>query len=129
MATKKVKATKVSKVTKKVKTTKAKTKTIKTKAIKGGKTMSKNQPPKKTDEKCVWLLGTPCSGDTYEVEMFDHQIRIPICEGHLEQHKEIMTLHKNKYDVEEILNQTPEWRKQETLTLKLSGLDNDEVDL
>jgi hypothetical protein len=31
-------------------------------------------------------------------------------------------LFNNRYDVEEILNQTAEWRKQEALTITLSGL-------
>ena len=83
----------------------------------------------KPDEACVWHIGTPCSeNDTTWQEMFNHQIRIPICGDHFEQHKEIMLLHKNGYDVEEILNATPEWRKQEVLTLKLSGLETGEVE-
>ena len=81
------------------------------------------------EEKCVWLIGTPCSdNDTTWKEMFNHQIRIPICANHFEQHLEIMLLHKNGYDVEEILNATPEWRKQEVLTIKLSGLDSGDVE-
>ena len=81
------------------------------------------------DEKCVWHIGTPCSeNDTTWQEMFNHQIRIPICADHFAQHKEIMLLHKNGYDVEEILNATPEWRKQEVLTLTLSGLETGEVE-
>jgi hypothetical protein len=83
----------------------------------------------KPDEKCVWHIGTPCSdNDTDWKEMFNHQIRIPICANHYEQHLEIMLLHKNSYDVEEILNATPEWRRAEVLTLKLSGLETGEVE-
>jgi hypothetical protein len=84
---------------------------------------------KKEELKCVWHIGTPCCGEVKEVEMFGHQIRIPICENHVAEHKEIMLLNKNGYDVEEILNQTAEWRKQETLTLQLSGLDSGDVEL
>jgi hypothetical protein len=84
---------------------------------------------KKEELKCVWHLGSNCTGEITEQELFNHQIRIPICECHLAEHKEIMLLHKNGYDVEEILNQTTEWRKQEVLTLQLSGLDSGEVDL
>lgn len=81
---------------------------------------------KKTTEACVWQIGTPCGGEVREAELFDHQIRIPICENHLQEHEDIMLLHKNKYDVEEILNQKAEQRRQEVLTLKLSGLQTDE---
>jgi len=78
----------------------------------------------------VWNLGTPCGGKLLTTEFFDHQIRIPICEGHVEEHKIILLLYKNGYDVEEILNQTAEWRKQEALTIQLSGLANiDDVEV
>ena len=40
-----------------------------------------------------------------------------------------MILHKNDYDVEEILQQSPDYRKGEVLVLKLSGLDKCDVDL
>lgn len=85
-----------------------------------------------TNEKCIWILDTPCS-ETGIIEkkdwkaMFDGQIRIPICSDHFKQHKEIMLLHKNGYDVEEILNATPEWRKRECLTIVLSNIDTDDV--
>lgn len=87
------------------------------------------QPNISTDEKCVWQIGTPCGGETTQKEFFNHQIRIPVCGNHLNEHREIMVLHKNGYDVEEILNQTPEWRKQEVLTLELSGLETGNVEL
>ena len=38
-------------------------------------------------------------------------------------------LHKNGYDVEEILQQTPEYRKGEALVLKLAGLADDDIEL
>lgn len=79
--------------------------------------------------KCVWNMGTPCSGKVNERKLFQQQIKVPMCEAHLEQHKEVMLLHKNGYDVEEVLQQTPEYRKKEVLTLQLSGLDTDEVEI
>jgi hypothetical protein len=79
--------------------------------------------------KCVWNMGTDCSDDVKEVEFFNAQIKVPVCGNHVEQHKYVMILHKNGYDVEEILQQTPEYRKGEVLVLKLSGLDDSEVDL
>jgi hypothetical protein len=82
--------------------------------------------------KCVWLMGDPCSedaSDAPEFEIFAKQIKVPMCAHHLEQHTHIMVLAKNGYDIETILNETPEYRKQEVLVLKLSGLDVSQVDL
>lgn len=79
--------------------------------------------------KCVWNMGTPCADDVQERELFGQQIKVPICSNHVEEHKFVMILHKNGYDVEEILQQTPEYRKGEVLVLKLSGLDTDDIDL
>ena len=79
--------------------------------------------------KCVWNMGTECSDDITEVVFFNTQIKVPVCSNHIEQHKLVMVLHKNNYDVEEVLQQTPEYRKGEVLVLRLSGLDDSEVDL
>lgn len=74
-------------------------------------------------------MGTDCSDEIVEIEFFSTQIKVPVCSNHVEQHKFVMVLHKNNYDVEEILQQTPEYRKGEVLVLKLSGLDDSDVDL
>ena len=79
--------------------------------------------------KCVWNMGTDCSDVIEEVEFFNTQIKVPVCSSHIEQHKFVMVLHKNNYDVEEILQQSPEYRKGEVLVLKLSGLDDSDVEL
>jgi len=79
--------------------------------------------------KCVWNMGTDCSDEVEEVEFFNSQIKVPVCKNHIEQHKFVMILHKNNYDVEEILQQSPDYRKGEVLVLKLSGLDDSDVDL
>jgi len=79
--------------------------------------------------KCVWNMGTDCSDDVKEVPFFSSQIKVPVCSNHVEQHQYVMILHKNGYDVEEILQQTPEYRKGEVLVLKLSGLDDSDVEL
>ena len=79
--------------------------------------------------KCVWNMGTECSDDVKEVEFFNKQIKVPVCSNHIEEHRIVMTLHKNGYDVEEILQQTPEYRKGEMLVLKLAGLADDDVEL
>jgi len=83
----------------------------------------------KEELKCVWCMGTPCEGKVSEVSFFNNQITIPVCEKHVEEHKHIMILHKNNYDVEEILQESPDYRKGEVLVLKLSGLDDSDVDL
>jgi hypothetical protein len=74
-------------------------------------------------------MGTECSDDVQEVEFFNKQIKVPVCSNHIEEHKCVMILHKNGYDVEEILQQTPEYRKGEMLVLKLAGLADDDVEL
>lgn len=79
--------------------------------------------------KCVWNMGTACSDDVEEVEFFNAQIKVPVCKNHIEQHKYVMVLHKNGYDVEEILQNTPEYRKGEVLVLKLSGLDDSDIEV
>lgn len=89
--------------------------------------MAKNKEENKL--RCVWNMGTPCSDQVSEVEFFGKQIKVPVCTNHIEEHKYVMILHKNGYDVEEILQQTPEYRKGEVLVLKLSGLDEDDVEL
>lgn len=79
--------------------------------------------------RCVWSMGDECTDDVEEVEFFDSQIKVPVCGNHVEQHRCVMILHKNDYDVEEILQQTADYRKGEVLVLKLSGLDKCDVKL
>ena len=83
----------------------------------------------KSNLKCVWAMGTECEGDVEEVEFFSNQIKVPVCASHIEQHSHVMILHKNNYDVEEMLQQSAEYRKGEVLVLKLSGLDKCDVEL
>jgi hypothetical protein len=78
--------------------------------------------------KCVWNMGTPCSDDVEERTLFQSQIKIPICINHYEEHKNIILLHKNHYDVEELLQKTPDDRKAEVLTILLSKLDTTDVE-
>ena len=78
---------------------------------------------------CVWDLGDPCDGDVAKVLMFRKQLEIPICVNHLEGHKEIMVLHGNGYDIEEIVDMEPEERKRLAHILMLSGLDLSEVEI
>lgn len=84
---------------------------------------------KKSPLSCVWNMGTDCTDDVTEIEFFNKQIKVPVCSSHIEQHRIIMVLHKNDFDVEEMLQQTPEYRKEQMLILKLSGLDEGEVEL
>jgi hypothetical protein len=82
---------------------------------------------------CIWSMSSDCSSDcsddVKEVGFFNNSIKVPVCSNHIEQHKCIMILHKNNYDLEAILRETPEERKREVLILKLAGLDDTEVDL
>jgi hypothetical protein len=78
---------------------------------------------------CVWNMGTPCEGKRYKELMFDKQLEIPICEKHVEEHKEVMILHANAYDIEEIVDMEPEERKRLVYTMVLAGLDVSGVSL
>jgi hypothetical protein len=81
-------------------------------------------------DKCVWHLGTPCSGKTELRGLFGGALKVPVCENHLEGHKNIMLLHKNNYNVEQMLNETEDFKKQEALTLVLGGIAKEEdIDL
>jgi hypothetical protein len=62
--------------------------------------------------KCVWNMGYDCGGEVAEAKMFDDQITIPICETHLEDHKMVMYLHKQKIDVDVILMLSLSARKE-----------------
>lgn len=83
---------------------------------------------KKQQRKCVWQVHGKCSGKIKMVQLFSNRVKIPVCEDHTEQHEHIMVLHKNGYDLDKILNESPEYRKGEVLTLQLSGLDEDNTD-
>jgi len=78
---------------------------------------------------CVWNMGTPCDGKKDKVLMFTKQLEIPICEKHVEEHKEVMVLHANGYDIEEIVDMDPENRKHIVYTMILAGLSLEEVEL
>lgn len=82
-----------------------------------------------TDLRCVWNMGGPCGDEVYEVPLFDNQIKVPVCSNHIEDHEHVMILHANDYDVEEVISKDSDWRKQEVLTLRLSGLDKGNVKL
>ena len=87
---------------------------------------------KSTDLKCVWNMGSQCSEDVYDVEIFANTIKVPVCGNHLDDHEHVMVLHRNGYDVEEVISKSPEYRREEVLVIKLSGLDkkdNDEEQL
>lgn len=73
---------------------------------------------------CVWNMGTPCEGKTNEQDLFDAQIRVPICTDHLQQHRDILTLHKNGYDIEDVLQMASDDRRREVLTIGLSAIDD-----
>ena len=61
---------------------------------------------------CVWNMGTPCGGRVSKRLMFDRQLEIPICDKHLHEHQEIMVLHSQGHDIEEIVEMSPICRKE-----------------
>lgn len=87
---------------------------------------------KKEPLKCVWMTGTECgvdANDAPEYKLFSNQIKVPMCCNHLEEHTNIMILCNNGYDVEQVLQETPDYRKQQVLILKLAGLDISGVEI
>jgi len=82
-----------------------------------------------TDLRCVWNMGGSCADKVFQVAMFNNQMKVPVCENHLEDHEHVMTLYANDYDIEEVISKDSDWRKQEVLTLRLSGLDKGNVTL
>jgi len=62
--------------------------------------------------KCVWNLGSECEGSVSKEPLFDKQLEIPVCEKHLQQHREIMALHRSGRDVEEIMEMDSEERHE-----------------
>lgn len=82
-----------------------------------------------TNLRCVWNMGSKCASTVYDVEIFNSQIKVPICENHLEDHEYVMILHANNYDVEEVIQKDPDYRKEEVLTIKLAGLDKGGTEL
>ena len=78
---------------------------------------------------CVWNMGTPCDGKREKKLMFSKQLEIPICEKHFEEHKEVMILHHQGYDIEEIVDMEPEERKRLVYTMVLAELDLSKVEV
>jgi len=78
---------------------------------------------------CVWNMGTECDGKRSKQLMFSNQLEIPICEKHIEEHREVMVLHANGYDIEEIVDMEPDDRKRLVYTMALAGLDLSDVEL
>ena len=70
---------------------------------------------------CIWNMGPECSGKVEEHLFFDNQIRVTVCERHAEDHKNVMILHANGYNVEEVLEKTEEYRKNEVAKIKAEG--------
>lgn len=93
------------------------------------KKVEKKEEEEEKKLKCVWNMGTECSDDVQEVEFFNKQIKVPVCSNHVAEHRDVMILHKNGYDVEKILQESAEYRRKEVLTLELSGLDSGDVEL
>lgn len=80
-----------------------------------GEVVDKNNP------ECEWQLDEECSGEVKHRRMFG-KTDIPLCEKHMEQHKTIIFLHLNGYNIDAIMDMSLEDRKREALTIQLSGI-------
>lgn len=108
----------------------AKTTTDDTSVTKTAKAKSNDKDKDEDEIVCVWDMGTPCD-DTPDQKrlMFSKQLDIPICDKHFEEHKEVMILVSKGYDIEEVVDMTPEERKRLTITVVLSGMSLDDVEV
>ena len=94
-----------------------------------GESKEEREEAEKNGIHCVWNMGTSCGGERSKKLLFSKQLEIPICHSHFEEHKEVMILHANDYDIEEVLDMTAEERKRIVYTLVLSGLDIGKVEI
>jgi hypothetical protein len=72
---------------------------------------------------CAWLLGTEHGGETEKRLMFEEQLEVPVCEKHFEEHRRIMLLVANDYDIEEVVEMDPDEIARLAYTLALSGIE------
>lgn len=61
---------------------------------------------------CVWNIGTPCNGRVSKQLMFNRQLEIPICDQHIHEHREIMGLHSQGYNIEKLVEMSSSYRKE-----------------
>ena len=66
-----------------------------------------------SENKCVWNMGTPCSGELKEQLIFDGQVKVLICDKHKLEHIDVITLHSNGYKIETILQMSAQERRKE----------------
>jgi hypothetical protein len=64
------------------------------------------------DLRCVWNMGTSCEGSTAHKLMFDDYLKIPICEGHHNEHMVVTALHDSGMDIEDLLKMSKEERSK-----------------
>jgi hypothetical protein len=62
---------------------------------------------KETTE-CIWVIGGKCAGKVKAILLFSNQLKVPICEKHLQQHREIMTLNSAGRDIQEVMKMAPD---------------------
>lgn len=87
------------------------------------KTDTNKNTKKEEKEECVWLLGTEHGGDVERRLMFDGQLNPPVCEKHFEEHKMIMLLVANNYEIEQVVEMDPDEIKRLAYTLIMSGVE------
>ena len=68
-------------------------------------------------KKCIWHLGTPCSGKITKTSLFSRGalaagVTVNICAGHLEEHNTIIALNKAGYTAVDLLTKSAEERKR-----------------
>lgn len=61
-----------------------------------------------TKDMCVWTIDGTCSCKKFEATIFKGQLKIPICEKHLKNHRNIMTLRSSGKDIDKVINATSE---------------------
>lgn len=74
--------------------------------------MEVESKPTKKLTKCVWNMGDECEGEVTNEDIFENQIKVPICENHFTQHKEVMFLHSKGEDIDELMQMSREERRE-----------------
>ena len=85
---------------------------------------------KEEPEDCVWDMGTPCDDGPVERQlMFEKQLHVPICNKHMEEHREVMILVAAGHPIDEVVEMTAEERKRQAILVALSGMDLTDVEV
>ena len=71
---------------------------------------------------CVWETGKSCDGNIEVVKLFNKELKMPICEGHLRLHKKVLKLVDHGWEIEKIIDLSVDEMIRECNIMKLTGI-------